>query len=73
MEGRGHQLPAGRLVPGDVEDLLGQSGELLNHRSENGLARKREALANGVVLYPGIMAKLGEVAAKHGVTSPKPI
>ena len=24
-------------------------------------------------LYPGIMAKLGEVAAKHGVTPPKPI
>jgi hypothetical protein len=40
---------------------------------ENGLARKREALANGVTLYPGIMAKLGEVAAKHGVTPPEPI
>lgn len=40
---------------------------------ENGLARKRAALADGVALYPGIMAKLAEVAAKHGVTPPAPL
>lgn len=37
---------------------------------ENGLARKRAALAEGVVLYPGIMAKLAALAAEHGVTVP---
>ncbi len=40
---------------------------------ESGLAKKRAALADGVVLYPGIMAKLGELAAKHGITPPPPI
>jgi LDH2 family malate/lactate/ureidoglycolate dehydrogenase len=39
---------------------------------ENGLARKRRALADGVVLYPGIMAKLAPLAAKHGITPPAP-
>ncbi|MDH3970457.1 MAG: Ldh family oxidoreductase [Rhodospirillales bacterium] len=40
---------------------------------ENGLKKKRDALANGVELYPGIMTKLAGVAAKHGVTVPQAI
>ncbi|MEZ5864130.1 MAG: Ldh family oxidoreductase [Geminicoccaceae bacterium] len=40
---------------------------------ENGLARKRKALADGVELYPGIMAKLTEVAGQYGVEVPKPL
>lgn len=40
---------------------------------ENGLKRKREALANGLVLYPGIMPKLEALASKYGVKLPQPI
>lgn len=40
---------------------------------ESGLKRKRDALANGVALYPGIMAKLGELAARHGIEPPAPL
>jgi LDH2 family malate/lactate/ureidoglycolate dehydrogenase len=40
---------------------------------ENGLARKREGLAQGLVLYPGIMAKLEEVAGRLGVSRPEPL
>ncbi|PRD42896.1 lactate dehydrogenase [Phyllobacterium phragmitis] len=37
------------------------------------LARKREALAEGVKLYPGILASLLTEAKKYGVTPPKTI
>lgn len=40
---------------------------------ERGLARKREALANGVAIYPGIMEALAPHAAKRGVKPPAPI
>jgi LDH2 family malate/lactate/ureidoglycolate dehydrogenase len=40
---------------------------------ENGLAKKRAALADGLALYPGIMAKLQDVAQKYGIKSPLPI
>lgn len=37
---------------------------------QRGLARKREALVEGVPLYPGIMEALAPFAAKFGVTPP---
>jgi LDH2 family malate/lactate/ureidoglycolate dehydrogenase len=37
---------------------------------ENALRRKRDALANGVVLFPGLMDKLREHAARLGVAAP---
>lgn len=37
---------------------------------ERALARKREALANGVALYPDIMGRLAPWAERHGVTAP---
>ncbi len=37
---------------------------------ESGLARKRQALADGLALYPGIMAKLGELADRYGIEPP---
>lgn len=40
---------------------------------ENGLARRKKALAEGAELYPGIMAKLGELAGKYGIAVPKPL
>jgi LDH2 family malate/lactate/ureidoglycolate dehydrogenase len=40
---------------------------------QRGLERKRQALADGVVLYPGIMAALAPWAEKLGVASPVPI
>jgi LDH2 family malate/lactate/ureidoglycolate dehydrogenase len=40
---------------------------------ERGLARKRESLANGVALYPGIMEAIAPHAAKSGVKPPAPI
>jgi LDH2 family malate/lactate/ureidoglycolate dehydrogenase len=40
---------------------------------ENGLARKRKALKEGVALYPGIMPKLAELAAEHGIAVPPPL
>ena len=40
---------------------------------ENGLRKKRAALADGLTLYPGIMAKLEEVAKKHGIAVPQPL
>jgi len=39
---------------------------------ERALARKRDAIANGVVLYPGIMESLAPVAQKLGVALPRP-
>jgi LDH2 family malate/lactate/ureidoglycolate dehydrogenase len=40
---------------------------------ESGLARKRAALERGVALYPGIMPKLADLAAEHGITVPQPL
>jgi LDH2 family malate/lactate/ureidoglycolate dehydrogenase len=40
---------------------------------ERGLARKREALAEGVPLYPGIMEALAPHAARCGVEVPTPV
>ena len=40
---------------------------------ERGLERKRRALADGVALYPGIMAALAPWAEKLGVAPPKPV
>lgn len=40
---------------------------------ERGLERKRRALAEGVVLYPGIMGGLVPYAEKLGVTPPAPL
>jgi L-lactate dehydrogenase len=40
---------------------------------ERGLARKRQALADGVALYPGIMPALAPWAEKLRVPAPKPI
>jgi LDH2 family malate/lactate/ureidoglycolate dehydrogenase len=40
---------------------------------EGGLARKREALAEGVRLYPGIMDTLHGWAEKLGVPVPEPV
>jgi LDH2 family malate/lactate/ureidoglycolate dehydrogenase len=37
---------------------------------ERGLAGKRAALADGIRLYPGIMAALAPWAAKHGIAPP---
>jgi L-lactate dehydrogenase len=39
---------------------------------ERGLGRKRDALAGGVPLYPGIMKALAPWAEKFGVTLPVP-
>ena len=39
---------------------------------ERGLARKREALANGLGLYPDIMEKLTPWAERYGVAPPEP-
>jgi hypothetical protein len=38
-----------------------------------GRGRKRDALANGVELYPGIFAGLGDWAEKLGVEPPRPL
>jgi L-lactate dehydrogenase len=40
---------------------------------QRGLERKRRALAEGVALYPGIMAGLVPFAEKFGVTPPQPL
>lgn len=40
---------------------------------QRGLNRKRRALADGVALYPGIMAALAPHAARLGVTPPAPL
>jgi len=40
---------------------------------DGALARKREALQNGLELYPSIMPALEEYASNLGVTPPKPI
>lgn len=40
---------------------------------ERGLKRKREALANGVSLYPGIMEALAPFAEKYDVALPSPL
>ena len=40
---------------------------------EAGLLRRREALANGVALFPGIMEKLTEWGVQYSVTPPTPI
>jgi LDH2 family malate/lactate/ureidoglycolate dehydrogenase len=40
---------------------------------EQGLARKRRALADGVRLYPGIMAALHPLAGRLGIAAPHPI
>ncbi len=40
---------------------------------DRGLAMKRRALTEGVPLYPGIMAALEPLAAKFGVTPPRPV
>lgn len=40
---------------------------------ENGLARKRDALANGVPLFPGIIASLKQPAERLGVPMPVPL
>jgi LDH2 family malate/lactate/ureidoglycolate dehydrogenase len=39
---------------------------------QRGLERKRQALAEGVALYPGILEALAPHAAKLGVTPPRP-
>lgn len=40
---------------------------------ESGLAKRREALARGVPLYPGIRPRLEELAGKYGITPPQPV
>ncbi|HEX4613862.1 MAG TPA: Ldh family oxidoreductase [Urbifossiella sp.] len=40
---------------------------------ERGLARKRQALAEGVELYPGVMPGLDPHATRFGVTPPGPV
>lgn len=40
---------------------------------ERGLASKRAALADGLVLYPGIMDRLAEWAGRLGVEMPEPL
>ena len=40
---------------------------------ERGLAARRDALANGVTLYPGIMERLEEWAERLGVETPAPL
>jgi LDH2 family malate/lactate/ureidoglycolate dehydrogenase len=40
---------------------------------ENGLQKKRAALACGLALYPDIMPKLREVATRLGIETPQPI
>jgi LDH2 family malate/lactate/ureidoglycolate dehydrogenase len=40
---------------------------------ERGLARKRQALKEGVALYPGIAESLAPLAAKFGVNPPQPL
>jgi LDH2 family malate/lactate/ureidoglycolate dehydrogenase len=40
---------------------------------DGAMARKRNALADGVELYPGIIEKLGTWAIKLGVTMPEPL
>lgn len=40
---------------------------------EGGLNKKRAALESGLTLYPGIMAKLEELAGKYGVRMPHPM
>ena len=40
---------------------------------ENGLQKKRAALADGLGLYPGIMARLEDVAKTHGIAVPAPV
>jgi len=40
---------------------------------QRGLERKRRAMAEGVQLYPGVMAALEPWAAKFGVTPPRPM
>ena len=40
---------------------------------QRGLGRKRRALADGVALYPGVMAALAPHAQKLGVTPPDPL
>ncbi|HEX5795571.1 MAG TPA: hypothetical protein VFY19_07010, partial [Geminicoccaceae bacterium] len=40
---------------------------------QQGLARKRQALSEGVRLHPGIMEQLGLRAAKLAVAAPRPI
>ena len=39
---------------------------------QRGLERKRQALAEGVALYPAIMPALEPFATKFGVTPPRP-
>jgi LDH2 family malate/lactate/ureidoglycolate dehydrogenase len=40
---------------------------------QRGLERKRQALAEGVVLYPGIMTALATHAERLGVAPPQPM
>lgn len=40
---------------------------------QRGLERKRQALAEGVALYPGIMESLANFATKFGVNPPQPL
>ncbi len=48
-------------------------GEPVRLPGERALARKRQALANGLVLHPGIMDGLRPRAERLGVTPPAPI
>ena len=40
---------------------------------QRGLERKRRAAADGVALYPGVMAALAPFAEKYGVAPPRPL
>jgi|SRR5262245_500512 len=48
-------------------------GDAVRLPGQRGLERKRRALADGIALYPGIMAALTPFAQKLGVTPPEPV
>jgi LDH2 family malate/lactate/ureidoglycolate dehydrogenase len=47
-------------------------GEPVRLPGERGLQRYREAVANGVALYPAILPALQTWADKYGVAPPRP-
>ena len=48
-------------------------GSAVRVPGQRGLDRKREALKNGVELYPAIMAALAPLAEKFGIALPQPV
>ena len=62
----GLRMPAGKVKLHRQTIRFGLPGEA-------GLARRRQALKDGVELFPGIMTMLDEWAVKFGVQRPSPL